>query len=214
MRDFIRGYFDGDGCISPSSRRKERECSVSFVGTVNFLDGIRREIGLPSRKYQPEGNAFSLKYGGVVIPLKILNYMYSNAEVYLERKYNRYKKFLEIRDEVDRNKLMMQKEKEEKYQFAATLFKEGKSIRKINSLLKISRQCLSFWLKSNGDSINLSRPFTVKEVKHRNKQEEQVIVLYNKGYSITQIKKNLGMNFYTIKEIITKVNNTSNTYFQ
>lgn len=207
MRDFTRGYFDGDGCISLSSRRKGRECSVAFVGTVEFLDGIRKEMDLPKKKYQTEGNAFSLKYDGVDIPLNILNYMYRDAEVYLERKYNLYRQFLKNRDKVESNKLKLQKKKDDKYQLAATLLAENKSIREISSLLKISRQNLSYWFRRNGYDVSLSRPLTDDEKERRNEKEEQVINMYRMGCSLSQIRKSVRMNFYSIREIIKKSDN-------
>eukprot|EP01083_Nonionella_stella_P284193 967336_1 len=50
-KEFIRGYFDGDGCIAWDM--KNRHASVSFVGTEAMLSGIQcvlKEHACPTHK--------------------------------------------------------------------------------------------------------------------------------------------------------------------
>ncbi|WP_017187804.1 hypothetical protein [Alkalibacillus haloalkaliphilus] len=209
IRDFVRGYFDGDGSLNFSSRRNRQECTVNFIGTRRFLEELRKELDLPTRKLDRNGQAFSLRYSGVKIPLRVLEYMYKDAGIYLERKYNRYLEFLDIRDKVEIDKLAHLHKKDERYQKAAKLFLEGKSIRYISKRLGISRDNLSTWLKLNGYKVKLSRPFSQKELEYRKSQKQEIIGMHEEGYSISKIRRNTGCNFYTIKKII-ELNNPHN----
>lgn len=95
MRDFIRGYFDGDGCIcvpesSPSI------IIANFTGMENMLSEIREYLfshGIVDFK-----NAYSQKNGNKAVELafrgdnvrSFLDYIYKDASIYLDRKYNKY----------------------------------------------------------------------------------------------------------------------------
>lgn len=87
IRSFIRGYFDGDGCLSTN---------VSFAGTKQVLVWIQDQLlrYIPNIHYNKiceHGNIFTLNYGGRLQKIKILNWMYdrSNPSVRLGRKYVR-----------------------------------------------------------------------------------------------------------------------------
>lgn len=94
---FIRGYFDGDGCITRSS------CTlISILGTHSFLDTVRHiffetlYIKLKSKNlitpiHKNEGNVYSIHYSGKNA-FKILDWLYADSEksIRLDRKYKRY----------------------------------------------------------------------------------------------------------------------------
>lgn len=46
---FVRGYFDGDGCINIRERNKHRQYTVSLVATKKFARGMQRAICLAIR---------------------------------------------------------------------------------------------------------------------------------------------------------------------
>ena len=52
---FIRGYFDGDGCIS---KIKEGRTIISLIGTFDFLEKVKKICSFPERKYARAGKAF------------------------------------------------------------------------------------------------------------------------------------------------------------
>lgn len=103
-RDFIRGYFDGDGCISITRKYP----SVSFVGTYNMMDHFRKffkkelQIKLKSgNEYPPLNinkgkNTFQIAYCGKNAH-KILNWMFENSSdlTRLTRKHEKYLTFNE-----------------------------------------------------------------------------------------------------------------------
>ena len=88
---FIRGYVDGDGCISFT---KDGKPTLEIVGTKEFLSGIK--------------NIFPNSFGNVFIKDKrrpngavyikctrkkakfVLEKLYDNSSIYLQRKYNRF----------------------------------------------------------------------------------------------------------------------------
>lgn len=91
MRHFIRGYFDGDGCIY-ERRNGSMRCDFASVNKAFLLDlkeYILNVLGIVSFVYE-DGVGFRLaiyKYDDV---LKFLKYMYDEASIYLTRKYNKY----------------------------------------------------------------------------------------------------------------------------
>ena len=85
---FIRGYLDGDGCITHNS---SGNVSVEILGTYDFLDGYQKWIGLHYNKVHDfktteiKHSMYAGKYAKI-----ILNKLYENASIYLDRKYKLY----------------------------------------------------------------------------------------------------------------------------
>lgn len=91
--DFIRGYFDGDGCIYIPKNLRGQPC-LSIVGTKDFLLGIRRILNLTDTKMFKKGQAYSTRHAGTKQVVRILDKLYGEAPVYLERKYLKYQKLI------------------------------------------------------------------------------------------------------------------------
>lgn len=98
--DFIRGYLDGDGSIT--SGGKNHPLRLKFCGTWEFLEGVRAVLNtvifpdeivakLEKRKKDNKNN-YAITIGSTKRVLKILNALYSDATVFLDRKYCLYKK--------------------------------------------------------------------------------------------------------------------------
>lgn len=100
VRHFVRGYFDGDGTIYCYKHKKYSHINyhVSFTGTKEMIDGIKRflnkEVVICSRH-----NAFYINIGGNPQVKNILDMLYKDASVYLERKHN---KFLDLCKYIER----------------------------------------------------------------------------------------------------------------
>ncbi|MFC0472830.1 recombinase family protein [Halalkalibacter kiskunsagensis] len=107
MSHFIRGYFDGDGCLSPMKKGLRNTPSdtiyvITFVGTISVLKGIIHYLPLGDHvKIRPHGNAFELRFGGKQQLKQVLDYMYSGAEVFLGRKRKRFEGFLSYLNQVE-----------------------------------------------------------------------------------------------------------------
>ena len=98
IRHFIRGYMDGDGSIYTS----QNSSTVSFTGTLDILKFIGDyfvECGIIRQyKLYPEHHSdfiYSLKVGGNIQSRTLLNHLYDEATVYMNRKYNTYLNLIE-----------------------------------------------------------------------------------------------------------------------
>lgn len=92
IRHFIRGYFDGDGCISYGIN-----LIASMLGTIQFLQYIQK-LTWPKTLYSNHGSiyTFSLTFSGVK-SLTFLYYLYFNSNIYLDRKYQKFLQFKDCR---------------------------------------------------------------------------------------------------------------------
>jgi hypothetical protein len=96
IRHFIRGYFDGDGCISQSGKYP----MFSIVSTKNFLTSIQnilvKNLGLSKTKFMirhPKNgnNIRTLMYGSYGNCIPIYHYLYDDASIFLKRKRDKFK---------------------------------------------------------------------------------------------------------------------------
>ena len=98
IRHFIRGYFDGDGCISRQIYSKTVSPSISLLGTPEFfntLSIILKEYGILSKVKQEKKHSEKTKtlYFDVYNGVLFINYIYNNSNIYLDRKYQLYQFF-------------------------------------------------------------------------------------------------------------------------
>lgn len=88
---FIRGYFDGDGCISIKTYGK---ASVQIAGTKEFLKSIKLILNnlAITCNIRPDKNINILYFAGTNNIKKFYNFIYQNKNnIFLERKYNKFK---------------------------------------------------------------------------------------------------------------------------
>jgi hypothetical protein len=106
--DFIRGYFDGDGCISTSWRTQQNRVPilssyVSFVGTEAFIIGLQNYLRNSSitSNIKSNGNVKELIIGGNTNLQTLFHLLYTNSNnLKMERKYNKWikhNKYLELK---------------------------------------------------------------------------------------------------------------------
>jgi hypothetical protein len=96
-RHFLRGYFDGDGCIYYTQKRKR--LGFSIVGTAdlcNFLSDILREEldvhGGVRLNHAKSANQITsvIDVAGNKQITKVMNWMYEDATISLKRKVKKY----------------------------------------------------------------------------------------------------------------------------
>lgn len=89
IRHFIRGYFDGDGCVSYYIYKDIYKLHVSCLGTKLFLDRIIEyaNIKCSIRKSKSQAMLFNLSLNKSIL---FCEYVYNNCSIYLDRKYLRY----------------------------------------------------------------------------------------------------------------------------
>lgn len=116
---FIRGYFDGDGCLSNyKSKQKGRgkftlnsiineyeKSEISILSTKEFLEFLQNlflilEINssISKRHKNRNNNNFTLKVSGNLQLLKLLNWLYQDATLYLQRKFNKFLEFKQMHE--------------------------------------------------------------------------------------------------------------------
>lgn len=92
---FIRGYIDGDGCVFFKIYEKIETFHVSLLGTVEFLTGVKNILeknNIKCANIKPQkSNAFSFHIFGRDNLVKLYNYLYGNASVFLGRKIDLYR---------------------------------------------------------------------------------------------------------------------------
>jgi intein/homing endonuclease len=98
IRHFIRGYFDGDGCLYIN--KSTDQLGILFVATKEMIDSIskilKEELQVNSYISHPErytNNTYRLDSGGSRQVLRFCEWIYCDATIYLERKYNIYRHY-------------------------------------------------------------------------------------------------------------------------
>ena len=89
IKDYIRGFFDGDGSIY-FTRKGQPTFSLSS-GTKTFLETIKEKLDLDN-VVNYSGQVWRISVTGVNKAIKILNFLYEGSSEFnrLDRKYNRY----------------------------------------------------------------------------------------------------------------------------
>lgn len=104
---FLRGYFDGDGSISFSKTKKKaitvHSIAISFLGNETFISQVFDKL----KQYNIKG-CFSYKKGvkdiktfmltNIKTKKRFLDFIYKDATIYLDRKYDRYLIFNKLYD--------------------------------------------------------------------------------------------------------------------
>ena len=105
LKHFVRGYFDGDGSISLmySPNGKTARATTGFSsGSKSFLKDLKKklkkQIGIHSEIKPLHGKTWSLDIDRMEDILPFLNWMYEDAHIYLQRKYDRYIELITHRD--------------------------------------------------------------------------------------------------------------------
>jgi hypothetical protein len=103
IKHFIRGYFDGDGCVSTG---KNNIIVTNFVGTSDMLKGISdfllsEDVIRTNPSIYEKGNAHEMFIYGADNIKDMYLYLYKNSSVYLDRKH---KKFVDYFNDYDMNR--------------------------------------------------------------------------------------------------------------
>lgn len=102
-KDFIRGFFDGDGSVYLHTGHKGQKSLNSYICCMNkeFLETIgeilNKDLGLVTKIYQDsKSKLFKLSYGAKE-SYALYKYMYSNTSNFLERKKQVFDNAIEIK---------------------------------------------------------------------------------------------------------------------
>ena len=90
---FIRGYFDGDGCITNYLQRNKINTKIKILGTLNFLNWINISLfenNISFRKVDKQTDKiFRIQYNTKDV-IGIYNYFYKDSHRFLERKKEKF----------------------------------------------------------------------------------------------------------------------------
>ena len=94
LSHFVRGYFDGDGCVY--YYEKLQTCQTQTCGTRDFcehLSGILCSLGIKNNIKHPKQcheNTVVLSTSGNKSTYQFLSWLYNNADLKMDRKYQKY----------------------------------------------------------------------------------------------------------------------------
>lgn len=95
IRHFLRGYFDGDGCISFHRNVYSVTPTVSVLGTKDFLKNFIKWSNVDAKFKHDKRHSehtFSLEYTKQNA-IKIINWLYKDCTIFLDRKHKLYNFF-------------------------------------------------------------------------------------------------------------------------
>ena len=96
-KNFIRGLFDGDGCLTYSMDGNYRRYTLSIVGNIDLILSVKEKIEenlnitISERKSK---TIHELYIRGNQKIIKVLEWLYNNSNIYLDRKYIKYNDML------------------------------------------------------------------------------------------------------------------------
>ena len=100
LRHFIRGFFDGDGCIHVNIEK--RQSCISFTGTKEMLEFVRgvfieeangTKVSVICKK---KNNVYVLQYSNIYVIENIYNFLYKESNIFLQRKLEKFDKLYSL----------------------------------------------------------------------------------------------------------------------
>ena len=96
MRDFLRGFFDGDGCICITTMNSQPHIETVITGIeamlkdiASFLINEKIITVNPKIHHDKRSKACSMYFYGDTVK-DFLDYIYKDSNLYLDRKYDKY----------------------------------------------------------------------------------------------------------------------------
>ena len=107
MRDFLRGFFDGDGCISITEMDGKPHISTNITGIYDMLKSISdflvEEQIIRTQptiyKDQRSDSTYRMYIYGKDTNKEFLDYLYKDSIIYLDRKFEQYSTFYKDYDD-------------------------------------------------------------------------------------------------------------------
>ena len=91
VHHFMRGYFDGDGCISLSKNTYKFSLNGTRIFLEKFADILHKHTKITNNNYwNMDGKAHRWEKSGRLNILKIYEFLYKDSTIYLERKRDKF----------------------------------------------------------------------------------------------------------------------------
>lgn len=95
QRHFLRGFYDGDGCINISNNRV-RSILTGYTGMLKEIQKFLHTLNIDSIISEVKPNVSSLVVSKNKDTYMMLNFLYKDSTIFLNRKYNKYKDCIQI----------------------------------------------------------------------------------------------------------------------
>lgn len=99
MKHYLRGYFDGDGSIYKNARNCWGFSISGYYDNVVIIQKYLNSLLSIGLVYNPDkrtNNFGQIRTSNQLYVYKLLKYLYSDCEYYLDRKYNKAQEFIEF----------------------------------------------------------------------------------------------------------------------
>jgi hypothetical protein len=105
INHFIRGFFDGDGCVTGCKRYKFPFCSIVFTSNHDFCDDLRLffkplNIIMGLLKDKNYENSWQLRGSSFQTVLNFYKFLYQNATFFLKRKHDKIYSYLKQKNAI------------------------------------------------------------------------------------------------------------------
>lgn len=105
MGDYLRGFFDGDGCIYVNNKFKYRPATIKIIATRKWVEGLinyLRLIGISSTFYDDKRHdnritGFTISNVGAILEFYKLIYRDIIDQIFLQRKYDKYTEYFNFK---------------------------------------------------------------------------------------------------------------------
>lgn len=100
MRHFIRGFFDGNGSVTHCCEHNIIKPRILFYSTHAFCEEIKKylsqniEANCGSVYDQKNEKVSFISFYGIQDIIKLYDYLYNDATIYMKRKQNKYEEFV------------------------------------------------------------------------------------------------------------------------
>lgn len=95
-RGFIRGYFDGDGCICVPTKRPQN-VTITITSNTKFCDGlaeyVRNAVGVNMKSCIRYNDVGITRLTGKKQVEIFMNWLYKDSNIQMKRKFEKYKKY-------------------------------------------------------------------------------------------------------------------------
>lgn len=195
---FIRGYFDGDGSITITNNANY---AFKLCGTKELFNKIKDILGLNlnlEKRKKDKKNNYSLSVGGNRQVERILDLLYSNANIYLDRKYSRYMRLKDTNIKMDEHLNHIRYEQQLKDKTIIDCYNIYRNNNTVSSILNCSTTTVDDALERN---YLLAEK---REEANRKKKatDKKVLEMYLMRVPKTKIAKALKMSCETIQRIL------------
>lgn len=106
IKDFIRGWFDGDGCIYTSQNRIMLNLVSNELFLKSFSEFLTKELNINTKyKKDKRSNSWYLFIMKIKDVIKFCEYIYEDSNcIKLTRKYEKFKNYMKLKEEVLKQK--------------------------------------------------------------------------------------------------------------